>query len=91
MQNSKFSTQLCLTINIQNVYYLPEICEWISQQTFNHVYFNMLHDPWHMNISRMTPTAQQLVLDKFASTAILPKYRAEILRVSQFYSQWSRQ
>jgi MoaA/NifB/PqqE/SkfB family radical SAM enzyme len=84
MQNSKFSTQLCLTINIQNVYYLPEICEWISQQTFNHVYFNMLHDPWHMNISRMTPTAQQLVLDKFASTAILPKYRAEILRVSQF-------
>jgi MoaA/NifB/PqqE/SkfB family radical SAM enzyme len=84
MQNSKFSTQLCLTINIQNVYYLPEICEWISQQTFNHVYFNMLHDPWHMNISRMTPTAQQLVLDKFASTAILPKYRAEILRISQF-------
>lgn len=84
MRSARFSTQLCLTVNIQNVYYLPEICEWISEQTFDHVYFNMLHDPWHMCISRMTSKAQQLVLDKFASTAILPKYRAEILRVAQF-------
>ena len=84
MRNSKFSTQLCLTVNIQNVFYLPEMCEWIGTQTFDHVYFNMLHDPWHMNIGRMTPAAQELVLDKFASYAILPKYRAEILRVAQF-------
>ena len=84
MRNSKFSTQLCLTVNIQNVFYLPEMCEWIGTQTFDHVYFNMLHDPWHMNIGRMTPAAQELVLDKFASCAILPKYRAEILRVAQF-------
>ena len=84
MRGPRFSTQLCLTVNIQNVYYLPEICEWISTQTFDHVYFNMLHDPWHMNINRMTSRAQQLVLDKFASCAILPKYRAEILRVAQF-------
>lgn len=84
LRSKKFSTQLCLTVNIQNVYYLPEICEWIAQQTFNHVYFNMLHDPWHMNIGRMTAKAQQLVLEKFASYAILPKYSAEILRVAQF-------
>lgn len=84
MRGSKFSTQLCLTVNIQNVYYLPEICDWIDQQTFDHIYFNMLHDPWHMCISRMTTAAQQLVLDKFASHAIKPKYRAEILRVAQF-------
>ena len=84
LRNNKFSTQLCLTVNVQNVYYLPEICEWISTQTFDHVYFNMLHDPWHMNIGRMTHKAQQLVLDKFASTAILPKYKEEILRIAQF-------
>jgi len=84
MRSNKFSTQLCLTINIQNVFYLPEICDWISTQTFDHVYFNMLHDPWHMNISYMTADAKKLVLDKFASSAILPKYRAEILRVAQF-------
>ena len=84
MRSPKFSTQLCLTVNIQNVYYLPEICEWIGQQAFDHVYFNMLHDPWHMCISRMTPEAQQLVIDRLSTAEIHPKYRAEILRIAQF-------
>jgi len=84
MRNSRITTQLCTTINIQNVYYLPEICDWISTQTFDHVYFNMLHDPWHMCISRMTPQAQQLVIDRLTTHEFNPKYRAEILRIIQF-------
>jgi MoaA/NifB/PqqE/SkfB family radical SAM enzyme len=84
MRNSKFSTQLCLTVNIQNVYYLPEICRWIEGQIFDHVYFNMLHDPWHMCISRMTLDAQKLVIDRLESHEFHPKHRAEILRIVQF-------
>lgn len=84
MRNSRITTQLCTTINIQNVYYLPEICDWISTQTFDHVYFNMLHDPWHMCISRMTASAQQLVIDRLTSHEFSPKHRAEVLRIVQF-------
>jgi len=84
MRSAKISTQLCTTINIQNVYYLPEICDWIRDQIFDHVYFNMLHDPWHMCISRMTPTAQKLVIDRLESHEFHPKHRAEILRIVQF-------
>jgi MoaA/NifB/PqqE/SkfB family radical SAM enzyme len=84
MRSSKISTQLCTTMNIQNVYYLPKLCEWISTQTFDHIYFNMLHDPWHMCISKMTPQAQQLVIDRLTSYEFSPKHRAEILRIIQF-------
>jgi MoaA/NifB/PqqE/SkfB family radical SAM enzyme len=84
MRNNKISTQLCATMNIQNVYYLPELCEWISTQTFDHVYFNMLHDPWHMCISWMTPEAQALVIDRLESHEFRPKHRAEIMRIVQF-------
>ena len=84
LRGPKFSTQLCLTVNVQNVYYLPEICDWIDSQTFDHIYFNMLHDPWHMNIGYMTKKAKTLVLDKLTESAISPKYKSEILRVSQF-------
>jgi MoaA/NifB/PqqE/SkfB family radical SAM enzyme len=84
MRSAKISTQLCTTINIQNVYYLPEICRWIEDQIFDHVYFNMLHDPWHMCISRMTPEAQKLVIDRLESHEFHPKHRAEILRIVQF-------
>ena len=82
--NNKIATQVCMTVNIQNVYYLPELCDWVHTQTFTHVHFNMLHDPHHMNISRMTPLAQQLVIDRLSNHQFHLKYRAEILRIIQF-------
>lgn len=84
LRSKKLSTQLCLTVNVQNVYYLPEICEWISTQTFDHVYFNMLHDPWHMCISRMTPAAVDIVIARLINHMFEPKYRAEIMRIVKF-------
>ena len=83
MRGKKISTQLCMTMNIQNVYYLPELCDWILTQTFNHVFFNMLHDPWHMNIGRMTPAAQTLVIEKLSNHKFTYKFQAEILRIIQ--------
>jgi len=44
----------------------------------------MLHDPWHMCISKMTATAQELVIDRLSAHTFHPKYRAEILRIVQF-------
>jgi MoaA/NifB/PqqE/SkfB family radical SAM enzyme len=70
LRSAKISTQLCTTMNIQNVYYLPELCDWISTQTFDHIYFNMLHDPGHMCISKMTPQAQELVIEDRKSTRL---------------------
>ena len=84
MRSNKISTQLCTTMNIQNVYYLPEICEWISTQTFDHIYFNMLHDPWHMCISQMTPAAKQLVIDRLTNHNFTPKFKAEVMRIIKF-------
>ncbi len=84
MRSNKISMQLCTTMNIQNVYYLPEICEWVATQTFDHVYFNMLHDPWHMCISQMTPTAKQLVIDRLTNHNFTPKFKAEVLRIIKF-------
>jgi len=84
LRSNKISTQLCTTINIQNVYYLPEICDWIDAQHFDHVYFNMLHDPWHMNISRMTPAAQDIVIERLINHVFDSKYRAEVMRIVKF-------
>jgi hypothetical protein len=86
MRSVKYQHKLCTTMNIQNVYYLPELCEWISTQTFDHIYFNMLHDPWHMCISKMTLAAQELVIDRLTAHDFNPKYRAEDFAYSAIYS-----
>ena len=79
------TTQLCFTINIQNVYYLDELLAWADTKPWTSVYFNMLHDPSHMNIQHMTPQAQELVLDKLKKIFWTKDfYQKEIDRVIQF-------
>ena len=89
IRSKKLTIHLCTTINIQNVYYLHEICDWISQQTFDNVYFNMLHDPWHMCIARMTPAAKELVIDRLRTHEFNSKHRAEMMRVIKFIENGS--
>ena len=81
---NKITTQVCMTVNIQNVYYLEDLCNWINTQSFNDHYFNMLHDPKHMCIDNLTEEAKQLVIDKLKAGTFTPKHRAEIMRVIKF-------
>jgi len=82
--SSKITTQVCMTINIQNVYYLEDLCNWINTQTFNDHYFNMLHDPKHMCIDNLTSAAKKIVVDKLISGKFIPKHKAEIIRIVKF-------
>jgi MoaA/NifB/PqqE/SkfB family radical SAM enzyme len=61
---SNITTQLCFTVNIQNVYYLDELLAWADTKGFNNIYFNMLHSPDHVSVQRMTSQAKELVLNK---------------------------
>ena len=79
------TTQLCFTINIQNVYYLDELLDWADTKGFGSIYFNMLHSPNHMSIQYMTPAAKELVLNKLKTTFWTRRsYQQEIDRVINF-------
>jgi MoaA/NifB/PqqE/SkfB family radical SAM enzyme len=83
--NSKITTQLCFTINIQNVYYIDELLEWAETKNFDSIYFNMLHSPDHMSIQQMTPAANDVVLNKLKTTFWKSdKHQQEINNVIQF-------
>ena len=85
LANNKITTQLCFTINIQNVYYLDELLNWADTKGFGSVYFNMLHSPSHMGVQGMTPAARELVLNKLKLTEWkTDKYTKEIDNVINF-------
>jgi MoaA/NifB/PqqE/SkfB family radical SAM enzyme len=82
--NKKFWTQLCLTVNIQNVYYLDELLAWAETKGFDDIYFNMLHSPDHMSIANLTAAARELVINKLDKLKVADKFRLEILRIGKF-------
>lgn len=79
------TTQLCFTVNIQNVYYLDELLAWADTKPFDSIYFNMMHGPEEMSIAYMTPTAKELVLNKLKSVFWRGKfYQQEIDNIIKF-------
>lgn len=79
------TTQLCFTINIQNVFYLDELLAWADTKSFGSIYFNMMHSPNHMSIAYMTDQAKELVLNKLKTTFWrTDKYQQEINNVIAF-------
>lgn len=90
MDTPNITTQLCFTINIQNVYYIDEILAWADTKDFTSIYFNMLHSPDHMSVQRMTPAAQELVLNKLKTTFwTSTQYQHEINNVIKFIENGS--
>jgi len=79
------TTQLCFTVNIQNVYYLDELLAWADRKGFDNIYFNMMHNPDHMSIQKMTDAAKELVLNKLKNTFWTSKaYQREINSIIKF-------
>ena len=78
------TTQLCFTINIQNVYYIDELLAWAAPKMFNSIHFNMLHSPNHMSVQYMTPAAQELVIAKLQSVTWPGRYQQEVDNVVKF-------
>jgi hypothetical protein len=83
-RQSNMTTQLCFTINIQNVYYIDELLAWAETKNFSNIYFNMLHVPSYMSIQCMTIEAQKLVIDKLSNTGWKPEYRKDVNNVIHF-------
>ena len=83
--HANITTQLCFTINIQNVYYLDELLAWADTKKFGSIYFNMLHSPDHMSVQYMTPAAKELVLNKLKTHFwTTNKHHQEIENVIRF-------
>jgi MoaA/NifB/PqqE/SkfB family radical SAM enzyme len=82
---SNIKLQVCLTVNALNIYYIDELAEWISHQTFDHVHFNVLHDAWYFNVRNLNETAKQLVNNKFANYN--GPYKKDIVNVIEFMNQ----
>lgn len=77
-------TQICLTANAFNIYYMEELCAWAAQQGFDYDYFNMLHGEREFRIDMLTPAAKSAVINKLTNGTFSAKHRIEIDRLISF-------
>jgi MoaA/NifB/PqqE/SkfB family radical SAM enzyme len=83
-RNSNISLQVCCTVNVFNVYYLETVANWIAQQRFDFIYWNMMHDAYYFSIATL-PTSAKIAITQQLKQAQVPELiRKEFDRIIDF-------
>jgi len=83
-RNTNITLQACCTINVFNVYYLETVANWIEQQRFDFVYWNMMHDAYYYSIATLPTEAKTVIAQRLRTADVCAEYREEFERAADF-------
>ena len=76
--------QACCTVNVFNVYYLEHVANWIEQQNFDFIYWNLMHDAYYFSISTLPADAKLAISKKLNSANVSPRIKREFGDIIEF-------
>ena len=83
-QMPNLQLQCCTTVNIFNVRYLDQVAQWITEQSFDFVYWNIMHDAWYFSISRLPAAAKQEITSYLSMCNVPTVYQIDFERIINF-------
>ena len=84
---SNIRLQVCSTVNIFNVLYLEELAQWIAQQSFDFVYWNMMHEAYYFSISTLPADAKVAIATQLQQAAVDDCTRQEFAQIIDFMNR----
>lgn len=81
--------QVCTTVNIFNVRTLDTVARWIAdnRESFNFVYWNMMHDAWYFSIATLPDTVKAGIAEHLRTAAVPKEFRGEFDRIIDFMNR----
>lgn len=83
-RHKNIQLQVCSTINIFNVWNLEKISNWIDQQSFDFIYWNMLHEAKQYSIASLPSESKQTAKKILESANVREFHRQEFHKVIDF-------
>jgi MoaA/NifB/PqqE/SkfB family radical SAM enzyme len=81
---SNIQLQVCTTVNVFNVLYLEDVANWIDQQDFNFVYWNMMHEAYYFSISTLPESVKRTITQQLTQAQVPNSTRAEFDNIIKF-------
>jgi organic radical activating enzyme len=86
-RSHNITLQVCCTVNVFNVLYLADVANWIAQQNFDYVYWNMLHDaPW-LSIAHLPEQCKMRIADCLNTESFPDNFLEEKQKIIEFMHQ----
>ena len=67
-QHTNIQLQCCTTVNVYNVLYLEEVADWHSQQEFDFVYWNIMHEAQHLSVATLDPAVKTVIASRLSES-----------------------
>jgi hypothetical protein len=83
-ENTNISLQVCSTVNVFNVLYLPELAAWNSSQGFDYVYWNMMHEAYYFSIATLPEGAKRDIAAQLRTSGSASDAAPEFERIIHF-------
>jgi MoaA/NifB/PqqE/SkfB family radical SAM enzyme len=83
-EHANISLQVCSTVNVFNVFYLPELAKWNYAQGFDYVYWNMMHEAYYFSISTLPEAAKATITAQLRTSGSVSDATPEFERIATF-------
>jgi hypothetical protein len=83
-RNANIQLQVCTTVNVFNVLYLEHVANWIDQQGFDFVYWNMMHEAYYFSISTLPDLVKTAVVSTLCASDVSERTRKEFNNIIDF-------
>ena len=83
---SNIQLQVCSTVNVFNVMYLEGLANWIDQQDFDFIYWNMLHEAYYHSVSTLPDKAKKTAISRLNAADVSERHKTEFSRIVDFIS-----
>jgi len=83
-QCDNITTQVCCTINMQNIYNLEDVANWIESQSFDYIFYNYLHESKEWNVQYLPIHYKHMIQTKLLSSKITGQHKKELANAVVF-------
>jgi len=83
-RHSNIQLQVCSTVNVFNVYYLEDLATWIDTQSFDFVYWNMMHEAYYFSINTLPESVKQTVTQRLGQAQVSQQHQDEFIKIVDF-------
>jgi len=77
-KHTNIKTQVCCTINMQNIFNLEAVANWINLQSFDYVFYNYLHEAKEWNVQYLPKHFKDVIQTKLLSNKAHGLHKTEL-------------
>lgn len=84
---TNITLQVCSTVSAYNIFGLGDLADWIDQQQFDFVYWNVLHEPYYLSVAALPKEIKHDAAVYLRSVQVSPWHQQELSKISEFMMQ----